>query len=514
VSASTPSRAWRYGLFATLGLLALALVQPVQEKGCTQTSQLALTRAFAAGTARIDRWQLSTCDKAWFQGHYYSVKAPGLAAVALPPYLLLRTAHLLPSSDRTTIWLLGLFTVLPAALLLAFSTASAAELVDPGSGVIAAAVLGVGTLALPFGTLWFGHIPAAALGFSAFVLLLRSPRERAGLRRAALAGFAAGAAVLFEYPLAMLAGALLIYAFVRRGWRSAALFLCGSAVPALALLAYNRWAFGSFGHFSYKAAVIVAGNSGHDVIGANDAGFFGITWPSLSALALLLFSPRGLLALTPVCLLGVIGIALLRRRFAAEALLAAAVVVLFLAYNAGYRLSFGGPFGGDSPGPRFLIAVLPFLVFPVGLAARALPGITAALLGASAAAMVLATVTEPMVGAHETDRWLTDLRHGEFTHTVYATLGGGVGWLPIAPFVVLCAILVGFAIQRVLAGAPDRMRVAFEAACALVAWLLVLYGSAMLYEHQRNALGLLLFALAAVMLATAISSRIGTARQR
>ena len=347
-----------------------------------------------------------------------------------------------------------------------------------------------------------------------FVLLLRSSGDRAGLGRAALAGLVAGAAVLFEYPLAMLAGALAVYALARRGWRSAILFLCGTTISALALLAYNRWAFGSFTHFSYKAAVIITGNTGHDVIGANDAGFFGITWPNASALALLLFSPRGLFTLTPVCLLGAIGIALLRRRFPAEAVLAAAVVAIFLAYNAGYRLSFGGPFGGDSPGPRFLIAVLPFLIFPVGLAARALPGVTAALLGTSAAAMVLATVTEPMVGAHETNRWLSDLRHGEFTHTVVATLGGGAGWLPIAPFVVLCVILAGIGIWQTLADAPDRTRTAFEAACAVVAWLLVLYGSSMLYEHQRNALGLLLFALAVVMVATAISSRLSVSHRR
>jgi hypothetical protein len=202
-------------------------------------------------------------------------------------------------------------------------------------------------------------------------------------------------------------------------------FLSGCAMPAVALLAYDRWAFGSFIHFSYTDAVIVTGNSGHDVIGANDAGFFGITWPSADAFAQLLFSPRGLLTLTPICLLGAVGILLMRRRAPSEALFAALVVAVFLTYNAGYRLSFGGPFGGDSPGPRFLIAVLPFLVFPVGLAARALPGTAAALLAGSAAAMVLATVTEPMVGAHETGRWLTDLRHGEFTHTLATIAGEG-----------------------------------------------------------------------------------------
>lgn len=133
MSVPRPSRVWRYGLVAILVTLGLALAQPVQELGCTQTSQLALTRALATGTARIDRWQQSTCDKAWFRGHYYSVKAPGLATAAVPVYLFLRETHLLPATDRTTIWLLALFTVLPAALLLVFSTARAAEFVEPAA---------------------------------------------------------------------------------------------------------------------------------------------------------------------------------------------------------------------------------------------------------------------------------------------------------------------------------------------------------------------------------------------
>ena len=46
----------------------------------------AQVRALAAGQAEIDRWHWETRDKAWFRGHFYSVKAPGLAAFTLPAY--------------------------------------------------------------------------------------------------------------------------------------------------------------------------------------------------------------------------------------------------------------------------------------------------------------------------------------------------------------------------------------------------------------------------------------------
>ena len=50
----------------------------------------ALTRTALAvailedGTACIDKYQAATCDKAFFAGHYYPDKAPGLSFAALP----------------------------------------------------------------------------------------------------------------------------------------------------------------------------------------------------------------------------------------------------------------------------------------------------------------------------------------------------------------------------------------------------------------------------------------------
>lgn len=494
-------------LAATAVALALALVQPVQEKGCTQTSQLALTRAFAAGTARIDRWQETTCDKAWFDGHFYSIKAPGLAAIALPSFLVLRGAHLLPANDRTIIWLLDLLTLVPAAVLLAVAVGSVAEHLLPGTGVLAALALAVGTMALPFGTLLFGHLPAAALAFASFALLLRGHVRGSGRRVDVIAGAVGAAAVLFEYPTAVVAGGLALYAFAKRGTRAGLAFLTGAAIPAVLLLAYNTWAFGSPRHFSYVDTVTVTGDTGHDVIGANNAGLFGITRPSAHAFLQLLFEPRGLVTLTPLCVLGAAGIVLLYRRARLEALLAGSIVTAVLLYNSGITSPFGGPFGGDSPGPRYLVVLLPFLVFPIGAAARELPGVTATLVAASAGAMLLATATQPMVGTGETHEWLHRLGHGEFTHTIVTLFGGGSGWPAILPFAVICAALAGVAIRTSLRWAHGTMRTSFEAGGMLIAWLLLLYGSSLVYGHDRKAAGLVAFALAAATAATVVASR-------
>src|SRR5207237_822373 len=50
----------------------------------------ALVKSLAHGTPRIDRYNWETRDEAYYRGHYYSVKAPGLAAVSVPLYKVLR----------------------------------------------------------------------------------------------------------------------------------------------------------------------------------------------------------------------------------------------------------------------------------------------------------------------------------------------------------------------------------------------------------------------------------------
>src|SRR5947209_6155724 len=97
------------------------------------------------------------------------------------------------------------------------------------------------------------------------------------------------------------------------------------------------------------------------------AGFFGINLPSVASAASLLFSSRGLLTLSPVLALSIVGIVLLHRRGRrAEAAVIAAVALIYLLYNAGYYL----PFGGAVPGPRFLTTILPFLGVPLAVAFR------------------------------------------------------------------------------------------------------------------------------------------------
>ena len=80
-----PALRGRAGIAAIVALgLAWGLL--MHAMGWAQSSFYAQVRALSHGETKIDRWHWETGDKAWIDRHYYSVKAPGLAAMTLPVY--------------------------------------------------------------------------------------------------------------------------------------------------------------------------------------------------------------------------------------------------------------------------------------------------------------------------------------------------------------------------------------------------------------------------------------------
>jgi hypothetical protein len=457
----------RAGLLALLAC-ALAFAWTLQGTGFNQNSHYALVRALANGTPQIDRTRhevgdLSTEDVIHLDGHVYANKAPGLAFATLPLYLALDAAGLVGDGDPTRVlWALGLVgCVLPAVLLLGLLR-WAANRIEPGFGTAAAVAIGLGTLILPFATLFFSHALSAFLVFAAFALLLleRGGAPRSGL--VAAAGIVAGLSIVTEYPNGLAALVLAVYAAWRaRPVRRLLAFGAGGLVGLVPLLLYNWWAFGNPVHLSY------VGESPRTGQIERPAGeLVGSAGPTVVRVLETLFSTSGLLTLAPVLACAAVATVLLfRAGRRAEALVVAGVSALYVVYNSSYASNFGG----FSAGQRYVIPIIPFLGLPLAVAFRRFPATTAALALVSVIVATATTATSALAG-YDLD-WFGRIGRRTFTYTP-GLLADVTGWYTILPFfgaAAAAAVLAG------LATAPVRVRgwdVA-AAGAAVLGWAIV-----------------------------------------
>jgi hypothetical protein len=234
--------------------------------------------------------------------------------------------------------LLGLWSVVLSAVLLLLLVYRVSESIEPGMG-LATATLGLSTLILPFSTVVFSHVVAATLGFAAFSLLhwerFRSPR----LVLVGGAGLLAGLAATTEFPLALVAVLLGLYAAARpRALLRFGAYAFAGVVGLIPLFAYNWWAFGSPAHLAYA-----------NVIGGlNRSGLVGVHARRSSVLMQLLLAKTALLQMAPILVMAAALVVMLYRHGdRAEALLITAVCAAYLLYDSAYW----DPFGGASPGP-------------------------------------------------------------------------------------------------------------------------------------------------------------------
>jgi hypothetical protein len=368
----TPSLSRSAALFA---LVFCAYAYFYQAGGWNQNSRFDLVRALVDGrTASIDAYHANTKDKARRDKVYYSDKAPGVSWLAVPAYAAVRMVSAAPPWDPELLaWGSYLATVSAVALPSTFGVVALEWLLAAfglAAGVRGGVALayGLGTLAFPYSTLFYGHQTAAAFLIGGFAVLVRA-RHRQRVRaddpgRAELlgAGLLLGAAVACEYPAALAALPIVIYAWHCLRPRSRVLWLlAGMALPGLAVAAYHEAVFGSPLALPYDFSTRRHRHQGF---------FMGLGMPRGEALWHLLASPfRGLFYSSSWLLLALPGAVRLwrGRRFRAEAAVCLAAFGLFVWMNA----SLVDWDGGWALGARYLVPTLPFLaVLAAGLAVR------------------------------------------------------------------------------------------------------------------------------------------------
>jgi len=420
-------------------------------------------------TTRIDPYQANTGDKAFYHGHYYSDKAPGSSLLVVPVYLVMRGAASLqgihqldPNQVIATFafFACALPTVALALLLLRFLR----PLVGEWWALTMTVGYALGTIAFPFATMYFGHAASAFFLFAAFYMLWRVGAKGFAWQPV-LAGFLGGWAILTEYPLALGVAVLFAYGF----WlnrRYPLLFIAGALPPLALLLAYNWVSFGGPFKLGYQSTTAFGAQNGQ--------GLLGVSLPQLSTLGSLLFGPRGLLHLSPWFGLAPLGLLAARHRLVrAEVILCAAIAVLFLAYNSGYY----NPFGGWTPGPRYLLPALPFAAVLVALAPRAFRPLVALQIAYSVIIMFMATATMPnapeAVNDPLGDLWLPRLRARDLADTTAWPRWGLHGAQPLV-LLACAAALTCLALYATTRRAAVTRRLAGVGAAVVAVFVLTL----------------------------------------
>jgi hypothetical protein len=348
-------------------------------------------------------------DLARVGDHYFTDKAPGQSFLGALVYFAGRLSGKLAEHPRdeaqaraywpadyfVTLGTSGLLTALLGVVIYAFSLRLGAT---HGSGVLLALAYGLGTPALVYATLFYGHQTSAFCTLASFFLLYRARHEgRNDFWSMSFSGLLAGYSVVVEYQTAVISAVLGVYALLAiRSFRPVATFALAAVLATSILAAYNYAAFGDpldLGYAHEVSREFKAIHSSKNPLGIRLPG-----WEKASEiLPGILWKPfRGLVYYAPVLCLAPLGLcALLWRRHWGVALVALAAVGWMLALNLAYPLWEGG----WCTGPRLMVPALPFAILIVaGLVGAARHAVVSAIVGVAACGGALLMIACVAVG--------------------------------------------------------------------------------------------------------------------
>lgn len=407
--------------------LALALFLPAAtvyhpRAGWNANTRLALIFAVVdQGRLAIDDYHdlepYATGDKAFYGGHYYSDKIPGLALLGLAPYAALKAAlgWRAPGYPLAHAWIrVWAVSALAAAAGIFLWRAFRRLGLRPGAAAALTQLAFFGTLLFPYATVFYPYLPGI------FFLLLAWDRletwfggangarpaaaaRTADLRRAFFYGALLSLALLMDYIFGIAALALGLRAlWLWRGagaGRWAARAACAAAGGAIAPGAFALYCHSIFGAFSipyaYEADTLFREQMAR--------GFMGVRRFQAAALYYLTVHPyRGVFFWSPLlaaALAGAARLALAPRREGEPparedfrrwtGALALALTAAYLVFNASYWQWWGG----WAMGSRFLLPMTPLLALGLaGLWTWGAAGRAVALLAGAVSALLILPV--------------------------------------------------------------------------------------------------------------------------
>ncbi len=365
--------------------------------GWAENSLYDLTRAIVdENRLEIDSFYNNTGDRLLINGHYYSNKAPGGAMLAAIPYAIWKPACyeiFIPKNTKTA-ELSGLFieewadekiysafnldfcektsmilvTALTSTLMtaltviLVYRISKYATMYKPHRLIIAFAY-GFGTLAFHYATKFVVNSTGTFFAFAAFYLLFEMKhRKHTNKKLPALAGILAGFSIVTNYWNVLFTALYAAQIVSLRNKDFIKIFSLCFLAGISPLLIYNY---------------IIAENPLEPLLAHSDTKIwiapsstmgFKFELGNLVYLIpqLLIFPFRGLIFYSPLILLSFIGMFYMYKKYKLETIVILITFILFLAVNSLERTWWAG----QSFGPRYLMPIIPFMIFAVAFATK------------------------------------------------------------------------------------------------------------------------------------------------
>jgi|GEM_PF-598176 len=305
-----------YGIFVVINLFLSCYYVDVWVTPNTASRAIPVLTLYENQTIVIDKYVHYAVDASRINNHYYSNKAPLSTFIVYPFYATYKGMGLHELKDSTlkkypiyileninsnvdarsqllpksaTVLIIGdvLCGAIPFVLMLLLSLFALERITSGASPVIIVMLTFYGTFLFSYAGTYTGHILAAFLALTAYILVKR--------KEYLFSGVMLGLAVATEYPLGILIPLWIIVIFANEKKISKSLLFIAGIMPGLLIvLFYNYHLTGSFFQTAYSYEVNQHKQNAHDI---------GLYFPKISVLLKLIFSTyRGILYYTPVLL--------------------------------------------------------------------------------------------------------------------------------------------------------------------------------------------------------------------
>jgi len=390
----------------------------VQWYGWNEESNFALTRTISEEKRfEIDSFANQTGDRAFYNGHYYTDKDPGLSFLASVIYTtwssiyqffpidfktkyagnefyvteLQDSVAIITYFDRgffifTSMILLTVFTscIFSSLTSLLIYKLSSYFLKKEKERILISLAFGFCTLLFPYALHFMVHATSTFFLFLSFCLLFKLKNEKIKNEKILfLAGIFAGFGIVIDKVGILILLLLIIYSFFFR--RRFLFFVFGLILSLLPLFFYNYSNFKNPFEFAtsyidrqiyrtaYPQSVLSIFFSGKSEIAQMSFDFslikklfeyfhFMPTFPNPYVMIRLLFYPyRGLFFYSPILLLSIPGLFFMLKKYKAETILIILALIFFLSIISMRRNWWGGYCFGN----RYLLSVVPFLSLPL-----------------------------------------------------------------------------------------------------------------------------------------------------